>query len=212
MTMPPRGTALSVAGARKAPALLEAVHATVSTIDKRGRIYRRAAASLSVGFAGPVMITLVLLTWRPLAYLAFLVPIVGAFVVADGRAVLRWQRHVLDLWRSSDMTMAEFRDMVTAMRHLPAGTVNGMLGRLPLRDPAEHTASLCAERKASLATTCLRAAAHRDALTWLWTAGTAVVACSIAVAASTGLLAMPLVGGVLGLTISLTSRWRSRDR
>jgi hypothetical protein len=190
----------------KGPVLLEAVRSTIETIEARARIYRWAVICVAASFIVPVLLALALLSWRPLPYLALVVPAVGAFLVIDGRTVLDWQRRILDMWLSRNLTLADLRQTLQAAAHLPAGTVTGMLDGLPTYDPTQRLDQLLPAGRASLLRACTATAYRQDRRTLLSTAGTTLFSCSVATAIASGAVT-PLLGAPVGLLLFLASRW-----
>ena len=194
----------------EAPALLEAITVTVGTIQTRARVYRWAVVGIAVALAVPVLSALVFLSWRPLPWVVLLVPVVGVFLVVDSWISLRWQRRVLGLWLSRALDLSHFRTTIGTMRHLPAGTVAGMLGRLPPSEVSERDRP--APSEASVAERWLDRTRRQDRRTLLATVGATLAACSVAVAASVWTIA-PLGAALVGLLLIVSSRWvGGRDR
>lgn len=187
------------------PVLLQAVRATVTTIETRARIYRWAVVCVAMALVGPILLALAFLSWRPLPYVALLVPVVGAFLVIDSRTVLSWQRRVLHMWLSGDLGLSDLRQTVQAMRHVPAGTVAGMLDRLPPSEPPQQFDRLPTDSKASVAERCVARTSRQDRRTLLSTAGATLLVCSVAVTVSLQ-AATPLLVAPVGLLLIASSR------
>jgi hypothetical protein len=193
------------ATASEAPALLQAVHATIQAIQTRARTYRWAVACVALALVVPIVLALAFLSWRPLPYVAMVVPVVGTFLVIDSRIVLNWQCRVLDMWLARELTLSELRQMVQAMRHLPTGTVTGMLGRLPASPPSEQPDKLRATGRASIVRDCVARAQRQERRSVLSTAGATLLVCSIAATVSLQ-AAIALLLAPLGLLLIASSR------
>jgi hypothetical protein len=193
----------------EAPALLQAVRATVSTLETRARAYRWAVICIGVAIVSPVLLALALLSWRPLSYVALFVPAVGVFLVSDSWAVLSWQRHILQMWIRDDFKLSDLRQTLQGMRHLPAGTVKGMLDRLPASERPEQLDQLSAPAKSSVAAGCLERAHWQDRRTLLSTIGTTLLVCSLAAAVSIQIFT-PLLIALVGLLLIVSSQWAAR--
>jgi len=193
-------------GAAEAPALLRAVRATVAVLETRARVYRWAVVSVAMAFVVPIVLTIVSLSWRPLASIALLVPVVGAFLVIDSRIVFAWQRHVLHLWVSADFGLSDIRQTVQAIRYLPSGTIVGMLDRLPRADSPYDDEQSSALGRASLAESSLEGVRRQDRRTLLSVIGATLLDCSAAAGVSIH-GAAPLLGVAVGLALLLSTRW-----
>jgi hypothetical protein len=193
------------AAASQVPPLLEAVRATVTALEARAWIYRWAIIGATAALLGPVFLSLILMSWRPMPWVAVVIPIVGAFLVVDGRAVLRWQRHLLASWLSGHLRLTDLRQTLGAMKHLPAGTLVGMLDRLPSSEPPQQLDELPMPARVSVAERCLRNAGCQDRRTLLATIGMALCACSAAGAVSFR-VAAPLLAAPVGLLLIVCSR------
>jgi hypothetical protein len=193
-------------GAAEVPALLQAVRATVAALETRARVYRWAVVSVALAFVVPIVLTIVSLSWRPLASVALLVPVVGAFLVVDSRIVFGWQRRVLHLWVSSDFGLSDIRQTVQAIRYLPSGTIVGMLDRLPRSDAPRDDERSSALGRASLAESSLERVRRQDRRTLLSVIGATLLAGSAAAGVSIH-GAVPLLGAAVGLALLLSTRW-----
>jgi fatty acid desaturase len=193
------------AGRSAAAPLLQAVNATTAVIQRRARIYRWAVGGALVAVVVPLLLALILLSWRPLPYIVALVPVVGALLVIDSRTVLAWQQRVLRMWLAGDFGLSELRRMIESMRYLPAGTVKGMFERLPASEPLHQIDQLPAPGKASFAERCLERDRRQDRRTLLSATGATLLACSVAVAVSIESTA-PLLVGLAGLVLIVSSR------
>src|SRR5262245_12489246 len=119
------------------PALLRAVRGTVEAIERRSRVYRWSVVAIASSLVAPVIVALVVMSWHPLVYAIMFAPAVGAFLIIDSWVVFCWQRRILQLWLAEDLRLADLRQTIRAMRHLPTATVTGMLSRLPPTDPPQ---------------------------------------------------------------------------
>jgi hypothetical protein len=188
-----------------AAALLQAVTATTAAIQRRARIYRCAVFGVVLALVVPVLLALVSLSWRPLTYVVLLVPVVGVLLVMDSRTVLDWQHRVLHMWLAGDFGLSELCQTVEAMRHLPTGTVKGMLDRLPTSEPPHHPDQLSAPGKASIAEICLERDHRQGRRTLLSAIGATLLACSVGAAVSIQEATL-LVVGLVGLLLIASSR------
>jgi len=115
----------------------EAVDATRNTLEARGRLYRNLVVAVVAVVTIAAATSLLLWTPRPLAILASLIPLCGAFLLLDGRLMLRWQRAVLAALQSDGVRLSVLKGLLRAQRHLPERSLLGMLAALPEDDPRE---------------------------------------------------------------------------
>jgi hypothetical protein len=194
------------------PPLLQAVHATVATIEARARLHRWAVVSVAMTLIIPLLVAAIAVSWRPLPWVALLVPAVGSYLVVDSRTVLRWQRRVLNAWLAGDLGLGDLRQTLAALRHLPRETVLGMLDRLPAAGAGREPDQLHAAGRASAVEAALNAVHRQDRRTVLSAAGATLVACSLAAALTVPARA-PLLVIPVGFLLMASSRISgSRDR
>src|SRR5262245_2128679 len=105
----------------------EAVEATRQTIEARSRLYRNLVVAVVATVTGTVGVSLLLWSPRPLAALASLVPMCGAFLLLDGRLVEAWLRTVLTRWDSDSFRLSDLKGLLQAYRYIPQRSLMGML-------------------------------------------------------------------------------------
>jgi hypothetical protein len=197
--------------AENAPALLQAVRATLGTLERRARAYRAAVICVGVALVAPILLALARLAWRPLLLATLLVPVVGIFLVIDGLTVRVWQRRILKMWTRDALRLTDLRATFEGMRHLPTATVRGMLDRLPASERPDELDQLAAAARSSLVAGCLERARRENRRTALSAIGATLLACSLAATGSTRILVL-LPVALLGLVLVIASRlagWRS---
>jgi 4-amino-4-deoxy-L-arabinose transferase-like glycosyltransferase len=113
------------------PAFLEAVALTTQTIDIRAKRFRNLVIAVVLVALGSVLWAGIQWSWSPLAGLLALVPLCGAFLYQDTCLVNRWRQQLLDYWTQERLDLDCFRSAVSAVRLLPAGTLQAMLQTLP---------------------------------------------------------------------------------
>ena len=104
---------------------------TELTIQRRA-VYFRNQVIVVVGLAAVVIAAaIVVRSVRALGALLWLVPVCGAFLVADGRLVRGWRARILADWSERRVDLVAFRQAVRAHPRLPPQTLEGMLATLP---------------------------------------------------------------------------------
>ena len=136
-------------------------------------------------------------------------PVVGSFLVFDGWVMRSWQRRILEMWIRDTVTLSDLRETLQGMRHLPAGTVTGMLDRLPASERPQPLDQLSASAKTSVAASCLERAHRQDRRTLLSTTGATILAGSLAAAIWIQVFALVLIAPV-GLVLIVAAQWAGR--
>lgn len=138
-------------------------------------------------------------SFAPLAGLAVLLPVCGAFLLADHHVVENWRTDLLRSWTAGDLEFEAYRAAIRANPVLPKATLEGMLATLPSADtlPEERQIGAAARRAIALRLL-MKHDAERKALAAKTAAGT-LAACSMIIAAGLrrwepmlGLVAVPL--------------------
>ncbi len=191
------------------PPLLQAVRTTLGTLQTRARAYRWAVSCIGIVLLAPVTLALVWVTWRPLSFAALLVPVVGGFLVFDGWVMRSWQRRILEMWVRDTFALSDLRETLQGMRHLPAGTIAGMLDRLPPSERPQQLDRLSASAKSSLAARCVERTHRQDRRASLSTTGSTILACSLAAAPWIQVLVLVLIASV-GLVLIVAAQWAGR--
>jgi len=115
------------------PALLDAIDATLQTLERRAKHYRNLVVAVSLAML--VSIGTALFTWHalPLLGLASAVPLVAAFAYADARLVNRWIAAVHDLRDVRALDVDHFATTVRQLKYLPQAPLRAMLDALERR-------------------------------------------------------------------------------
>ena len=79
------------------PALLQAINLTLTTIDRRIRLYRVLVVYVIVAGVGFPVASLITQAWLLLAGLGFIIPAVGIYLWVDKRVVRTWAEVVTRL-------------------------------------------------------------------------------------------------------------------
>ena len=188
---------------------MRAVRATHGTLERRARAYRAAASCASIVLVVPILIAAARLAWRPLLFVALLVPVVAIFLVIDSRTVRAWQQRILEMWIRDALKLSDLRATLQGMRHLPTGTVRAMLDRLPASERPAELDQLIAAARSSLAAGCLERARREDRRAALSAIGATLLACALAAAGSIRALAL-LPVALLGLALIVASQLAGR--
>ena len=111
-----------------------AIDFTTQTIDRRARYYRNLIVVVTIIGIGSAVWALVLWSMKPLLGIFFMAPACGAFLVVDSRLLIQWRNQLLARWIAGELNFGGFSDALGAMSVLPKGTLQSMLGTLPLGD------------------------------------------------------------------------------
>ena len=111
--------------------LLRAINATLRALEDRGRFFRNLIVAVVMVAGTSVLFAIIFLRWTPLFGLILIVPLVGGFLILDGRRVRRWRSEILWMCRAEAHDYSLFQKTMAGLGHLPAGTVRSMLATLP---------------------------------------------------------------------------------
>lgn len=176
----------------------DALAATRTLLDQRGRGYRNlVVVVVLVGLAAPV-VALVAWDWRPLLGGLLAVPAVGVGLTLDARSVARWREELLSAWLGAATDLDALRDSFTAIKSLPASTLAGLFDPLPARPPPEVDRQAMADAVIGADRAAVRGMT-------LGTAGLTVLVIAAGTAAAVG-SAWPLVGIPPGLALNWLAR------
>ena len=113
------------------PALLQAINLTLTTIDRRIRLYRVLVVYVIVAGVGFPVASLITQAWLLLAGLGFIIPAVGIYLWVDKRVVRTWAEVVTRLSHNQRLDLVQFKQTILSFRHLPASTLKAMLSLVP---------------------------------------------------------------------------------
>jgi hypothetical protein len=113
------------------PALLQAINLTLTTIDRRIRLYRVLVVYVIVAGVGFPVASLITQAWLLLAGLGFIIPAVGIYLWVDKRVVRTWAEVVTRLSHNQRLDLVQFKQTIMSFRHLPASTLKAMLSLVP---------------------------------------------------------------------------------
>jgi hypothetical protein len=164
----------------KNPAVLEAINATLRSIEQRGRVYRNIVICVSLTFILSVLLAVGLWSWRPVIAMLFLLPISGLFLVLDGRQVRCWQANILQLWQFRGLKIEEFETVILSLGNVPRHTVEAMLAILPKENEQGEWSD---EQKQTVSDSLLLAARSEERRILLAFFGLAAASASLAAAA-----------------------------
>ena len=111
--------------------MLRAIHATLRALEDRSRFYRNLIVAVVLVSVASLLLAVIFLRWTPLCGLILIVPLVGGFLILDGRRVRRWRSEILQMCRAEAHDYSLFQKTMAGFGHLPAGTVRSMLATLP---------------------------------------------------------------------------------
>jgi hypothetical protein len=119
---------------REKPALVEAIDFTLRTIETRARLYRNVLVAVALVSVASVLASLI--GWRvwPLAGLILIVPLAGGFLFLDCRRVRRWHEAILEMCSTRGLDSAVFLQTLAQFKHVPVGSLHGMLNLLSARE------------------------------------------------------------------------------
>jgi hypothetical protein len=109
-----------------------AIQFTLLTIEGRARLHRNVVVAVSLVMLATPVVSLYLRSWRTLWLIVLLVPIVLIYLAMDAVLVRRWRLMVIAACESERVSLLDFRQTVTSLKHLPEATVRGMIATLPL--------------------------------------------------------------------------------
>lgn len=113
------------------PALLQAINLTLTTIDRRIRIYRVLVVYVIVAGIGFPVASLMTHVWLLSAGLASIIPAVAIYLWVDKRVVRKWADAVTTLSHHEKLDLVQFKQTIISFRHLPASTLKAMLALAP---------------------------------------------------------------------------------
>jgi hypothetical protein len=184
---------------------------TTRTIERRARHFRNQV--ITVAFVCLLSIGWALLAWSPapLSGIVLLVPVCGAFFVADSRLLDTWRADLLARWVARDLDMAAFRKAIRANPALPKETTEGMLATLPsVGDLAVEHRLASPTRRGIAAAALATHRTHTDAIA-LKTVAAAIAGGALIVAAG-GRRWQPLVLLVGLVVVPGVGAWLERRR
>ncbi len=106
---------------------------TTRTIDRRAALFRNLVIGIVTVTIVPGLWALIQLSWMPLAGLLFILPLCVTFFCLDIKKINQWQIQILAAWHLGVLDLAVFCQAMSTLRTLPQGTLNGMLGTLPIQ-------------------------------------------------------------------------------
>jgi hypothetical protein len=188
-----------------------AITATEDTIHRRAALFRNQAIAVVVVLAFTLLYSLVATDWRPLFVLLVLVPMCGAFFIADDRTVDRWRQWLLSAWAAREIDFDAFKAALRAHPRLPRRTLDGMLDTLPVAGDLTSEQALQSSTRQAIAAAC--AASHRrqsDVLR-LRVLASAIVAVAALGAVWTGIWPV-LIATVALVMLPVVGAWLRRRR
>jgi hypothetical protein len=141
---------------RDKPVMLRAIDATLRALEDRSRFYRNLIVAVVLVSVASLLLAVIFLRWTPLFGLILIVPLVGGFLILDGRRVRCWRSEILQMFRAEAHDYSLFQKTIAGFRHLPPQTVQSMLATLP--EQVDSQANVLEGRKADV----FEAAARRD--------------------------------------------------
>jgi len=109
------------------PALLTAINLTLTTIDRRIKLYRGLVVVVSAVLFGVPLTTVYFHTWMLLLGLGAVPLAVICYAFIDKHLVNGWADRMKTLTREKQLDLNQFTNTISSFRHLPAATVQTML-------------------------------------------------------------------------------------
>jgi hypothetical protein len=188
-----------------------AISATEITIHRRAALFRYQAIGVVLLIGLTLLYSLIAGEWRALLALLFLVPMCGAFFIADGRAVDRWRHQLLSGWTAKEIDFAAFREAMRALPRLPRGTLDGMLQTLPAAGDLVYEQTIQSATRQAIAATCVAShALESDALLLKVLASTIIAAVTLAAVWARNW--QPLIGALALVMLPAARAWLRRHR
>jgi hypothetical protein len=113
------------------PALLQAINLTMTTIDRRIRLYRAVVIYVIVVGLGCPLASILFHSWAPLIGLGSIILAVAIYIQVDKQVVRKWAEVVTTLSQNQRLDLVQFKQTIMSFRHLPASTLKAMLSLVP---------------------------------------------------------------------------------
>lgn len=108
-----------------------AIAFTVDAIHARAYAARLSTVALALVFVIVVPLSIYALGWRGLVAVFWIVPLAGAFFLADSILLSRWQKRLLASWSAGRIDFFALISALRAQSMLPKDTLEGMIASLP---------------------------------------------------------------------------------
>jgi hypothetical protein len=112
-------------------ALQQAMRLTERTIRLRLISYRCLVIIIGLIALISLLLTAIMLSWRPLLGFLLFLPLTGAFLHVDCVLVNRWRRNLLARWARAEVDLDMFSQVLEAIGVMPVRTLQSMLSSLP---------------------------------------------------------------------------------
>ena len=109
------------------PALLTAINLTLTTIDRRIRLYRALVVVVILAGLGVPVLSIYFKSWLALLAITSIIPAVAVYLYIDKSVVQRWAKQVLMLVREKQLDLGQFTKTIGSFRHIPQATLKTML-------------------------------------------------------------------------------------
>jgi hypothetical protein len=181
------------------------------SIQRRAAWYRNQVVSVVAVAVAVVVSALAARSPLVLGGFLLLIPLSGAFLVADVRLFTRWRSRFLDDWSAKKTDIVAFAAAIRAHPKLPPNTVEGMLATLPSTgDLVAEQAIEAPTRRAIAASAAARQQDRADALLFKVVASGIVV--PLALASVWARSWVPLTGLAALLALPIVRVWRASRR
>lgn len=119
------------------PAFLQAIDATLRTIERRTQLYRNLIITVSIVSLGSLISAGIMRNTMLLFGLFLNLLLCGWYLMRDSRQVRYWQQRILQLCQRDDFEIATWGKRLLGFRHVPPQSLKAMLATLPqgFRDP-----------------------------------------------------------------------------
>ena len=188
-----------------------AITATQDAIHRRATLFRNQAIAVVALIGLTLLYSLIAGEWRALLAIVLLVPVCGAFFIADGRTVDRWRNQLLSGWTAKEIDFEAFRQAMRALPRLPQGTLEGMLETLPTVGDLTYEQSLHSSTRQAIAAACLASHYRQADALLLRVIGSGIVTVGVMSAVWTANWRV-LTGAVALVMLPFAASWLRRRR
>lgn len=187
------------------PVLLDAIEATLRTIEGRTKLYRNLVVAVSAVSVLSILLAALFQQWIAFAGLVLLVPLTGGYLFIDSRLVRRWRAAIAEMERLRSLDVTTFLKTVSGFRHLPPNALRAMLSTISAK--REEGSQETSQPEETIIGAAFDAVERKTELKILRSTGLLTIAlvCLIA-GAFYGSIALLLVGGSLIILLAVFGR------